>query len=762
MSRLDQGLPRPDAAAKAMGRSRYLPDMKVEGMLHGFIVSSPIACGIIKSIDISKAEKMEGVEVIITHETLPGYNNIGLLFTDQPLLVEDRVRMVGDRIALVAADTFEHAKAAAAAVVVDIEPTDGVYDVTTALNAETPLIHEKTNMFKEFHVKRGNIDQSIISSDIVINEEYLIGGQEHAYLETQGTMAVPQPDDSWEIFTSTQCPFYVRARVSKMLGLPQNQVRVIQTVTGGAFGGKEDYPDEPAMCAAALAKATRKPVKLVFPRDYDMQASTKRHSMVIRHKLYASKDGVIAGVKVEVLVDSGAYAGLSTIVAERANISSVGPYDIPNIEVNTKCIYTNNLFGGPYRGFGAPQVSAAHESQIDKLAKIVGKDPFEIRRLNGFSKEKCHFASGEKLAQPHIYGEVLDKLEELSNWKATKKEIETSDKSRWLEGIGVGTMIYGVNLHHGGQRLDRGAAYAIILNDGSISLSVGITEMGQGTFAAMRTICAASLGVSEKIIRISEVDTAMIPDSGPTVASRGTMSGGRAVVAAAKILNSRLRPIAMSLLGVDNTEKLTVENGIYSHPDSAKDKPVTFKAVVDKLYADRINPAAIGWYRSEKRDYDPKTGQGRAYAFYAFGGHVVKVKVDRDTGQVKVVEVTAVHDVGQVINLAGIQGQVQGGTVQGIGWAIMEKLTLKNGKMLNSGFTDYLIPSSMDIPEVLRMDFIEEPEERGPFGAKGIGEPSFISVGAAIVNAVAHATGKDVNTLPLLPETIYNIMKEND
>ncbi|MBN2724186.1 MAG: xanthine dehydrogenase family protein [Deltaproteobacteria bacterium] len=750
---LDQGLPRPDAVSKACGDSVYLPDMKVHGMLHGVILYSPVASGKIKKLDVSRALEVSGVQAVVTADNLDGDNSIGLVFPDQELLVKNTVRMVGDRIALIAADTLEAAKTARDAIVLEIEETPGVYDVKKAVTENSPLVHSKTNVFKEFFVKRGDIEDAVVKADIVIEDDYSIGGQEHAYLETQGTLAVPFHDGSYRIYSSTQCPFYVRFRVARMLGLPHNMVRVIQTVTGGAFGGKEDYPDEPAMCAAALSKATSKPVRLVLPRDYDMQCSTKRHSMEINHRLYAKKDGTILGVKVNILVDAGGYAGLSTVVAERANTSAVGPYNIGAVDVNTKVVYTNNLFGGPYRGFGAPQVGAVHEAQIDRLARTINMDPLKIRQLNGLSSEKPIFSTGETLSQPHIYQDMLKIMKEKSGWD--KHRLKSSSDGRFVEGIGASTIIYGVNLHWGGSRLDRGASYVTVLNDGSISLWVGVTEMGQGTLAAMRTICSNALGVDESMVRIEEVDTALVPDSGPTVASRATMSGGNAIIDAAKQLNTRLYKVASGILGVSE-DSVNCVNAVFS--SSASPKTVSWKEVVEKLYLEKINPAAIGWYRSEDRQYDPETGQGRAYAYYTFGGHVVRVRVDTDTGAVDVLETTAVHDVGQIVHRVAIEGQVHGGTVQGLGWALMEDFKLKNGKMLNAGFTDYSIPTSMDVPPIMNMEFIQEPEPQGPFGAKGVGEPSFISVGGAVLNAVSDAIGRDVNTLPLTPEKIIDIL----
>ncbi|MBU1218581.1 xanthine dehydrogenase family protein molybdopterin-binding subunit [Myxococcota bacterium] len=753
---LDSGLPRPDAVAKACGKSVYLPDLKFPGMLHAVVVSSPVASGVIKKIDISEALKVSGVKAILTAENAGINNKIGMIYDDQSLLAEDKVRMVGDRLALIAATSLEAAMEARDRMVIEIDEMPGVYDIRTALNDGSPKVHESGNLFKEFFVKRGDFEDAVVKADVVIEDDYTIGGQEHAYLETQGTVAFPVHDGSYRIYSSTQCPFYVRFRVARMLGIPHNMIRVIQTVTGGAFGGKEDYPDEPAMCAAALCKATGKPVRLVLPRVYDMQCSTKRHSMAIKHKLYATKGGKILGVKAEILVDAGAYAGLSTIVAERANTSAVGPYSIGAVDVHTKVIYTNNLFGGPYRGFGAPQVGAVHESQIDRLAMTVGIDPIKIREMNGLSRENPVFSSGEVLPQAHIYQDMLKLMKEKSNWDDHYNAKGKVD-GYWREGIGLGTTIYGVNLHWGGSRLDRGASLVSILNDGSVSLAVGVTEMGQGNLAAMRTICANAFGISEELIRIEEVDTALVPDSGPTVASRSVMSGGNAVIDGVKQLNERLCSVAAKILKVES-DTVICRNGQFISPKTEETTP--WKKVVEMLYLKKINPSAIGWYRSEDRIYDPETGQGRAYAFYSFGGHVVRLRVDTQTGAIDVLETTAVHDVGQIINLVGIEGQVQGGTVQGLGWAIMEDFRMHKGKMLNAGFTDYSIPSSMDVPAVMNMAFIEEPEPQGPFGAKGIGEPSFISVGAAVLNAVSNALGRDISVLPLTPEKVIEIITE--
>ncbi len=753
---IDQGLPRPDAHAKVTGKARYVNDYHPPKMLIGGIVGSPVASGRIKSIDVSEARRVPGIHAVLTADDLPGPNSMGIIYDDQPVLVKDRVRMVGDRLVLIAGETREAVEEAKRRVKVDIEPLPGLYDVTRALDPDAPVVNGDSNLIREFKVIHGDVESAAHDAEITISGEYHIGGQEHAYLEPQGTLAFPEADGSWTVYVTAQCPFYVRAAVARFLKLPISMVHVVQTVTGGGFGGKEDYPNEPAVCAAALAKVTGRPVKLIYARDYDMQVTTKRHPMVIRHTLHARRDGKVVGVDLEILVDAGAYAGLSTVVAERANISSVGPYEIPNIRVSTKVLYTNNLFGGPYRGFGAPQVAAAHESQMDRLASALGMDPFEVRRINGVSREHPMFASGENLPQAHIYPELLDRLEELSGWKQYRNQPASS--GRYREGIGIGTIIYGVNLHSGGQRLDRSAAYIIVQQDGSVNVAVGVTEMGQGALAAMRTMAARALGISEDLIYVTQVDTNQVPDSGPTVASRATVSGGRAILDAVSKLRPRFLEVAADMLGV-SPGALDLRDGVFSTSDGSA--LVSWPEVTAEYYVRRLNPAVVGWFRSPDREYDHDTGQGRAYMFYAFAGHAVRVRVDTETGKVDVLDVTAVHDVGRVISEVGIEGQVHGGVIQGLGWALLEEFRMKEGRMLNAGFTDYLIPTAMDAPADIKMYFIEDPEPQGPFGAKGIGEPSFISVGAAVMNAVYHALGTEVDILPLTPENVWRLMNRS-
>ncbi|MFH2004957.1 MAG: xanthine dehydrogenase family protein molybdopterin-binding subunit [bacterium] len=742
---------RPDAAAKATGRQLYVGDMTVPGMLHAAIKPSAQAPARIRRIDVAPAREIDGVVDVITAADLADRNHIGIIFADQPLLAADEIRMVGERLAVVAAETPAACRAALEAITVDVEPLPGLYDIEHALDEGVHQVHPSGNLIKTFAVQRGELDAAREAAEIVIDETYRIGGQEHAYLETQGCLAVPEPTGGLTLYASCQCPFYVRGSVARLLELPISAVRVVQTPTGGGFGGKEDYPSEVAACAALLATRTRRPVRLILPRELDVQASTKRHRMVVHHRLYADTSGRILGVDIDILVDAGAYVGLSTVVAERANSSAVGPYAVNAIRVETKVLYTNNLFGGPFRGFGAPQVTVAHECQMDRLAREVDLGPLEIRRRNALTSGRAVWTTGETIAEPERFGRVLDALAETEAAKGPQCTVE--ENGRFRHGTGIAVFIYGCNLHHGGQPLDRSGALLQVQVDGSVTLAIGVTDMGQGALTAARAMAASALGADEERIHIQEVDTAVVPDSGPTVASRATLVAGQAICDAANQLLERLLPLAAGLLGVDVATVRVVPGGFAGEGNGL----LPFAKVAAKLYAERINPAACGWYRSEPRAYDPATGQGQAYMFYSFGGHATRVRVDTWTGKVEVLDVAAVHDVGRIIHAAAIEGQVEGGVVQALGWALMEELKLDQGRLVNPNLTDYLIPTAVDAPRVT-MTLLEEPEPDGPFGARGIGEPSFIPGGAAIANAVACAVGRPVTELPLTPERVLGLI----
>ncbi|MBN2358605.1 MAG: xanthine dehydrogenase family protein [Deltaproteobacteria bacterium] len=752
---------RVDALAKVDGSARYIDDLRFPDLLYAAVRTSDLPHAEVLRIDVTDAQQVPGVVAVATFRDVPGQNQVGCVRPDQPLLVETRARWVGDRIALIAATDPATAKAAARVVKVDAVPLPGVFDVEQALATGAPAVHTGGNLIEEFCIERGDAELALRQADVVVEHRYLAPWQEHAYLEPQGVIAVPERG-SMTIYGSMQCPFYVQSAVARLLGLPLSRVRVVQTVTGGAFGGKEDYPSEPACCAALLAHKSGRPVKFVYNREQDIQWSTKRHRMVIQHRLAARRDGTLLGAEIEILVDAGAYCGLTGIVAERANTSSVGPYLVPNVRVRTRTIYTNNPFGGAFRGFGAPQVTLAHEGQLDALAERLGRDPLDLRRQNAL-RPYAVAAWGEKLAPPVEYLETLAAAERLSGWSALRRQVEAHNRAggRTRLGLGVGCCMYGSCLHAGGQHLEGSGALLQVHRDGSVSAAIGLTEMGQGAATVVARVAAEVLGVAVDQVEVLPTDTALVPDSGPTVASRTTPMAGHAVANAARQLRAQLLPAATGLLRC-RANQVELSGGWARGPGRKK---VAFADVAAAAFQAKAHLAASGWYAPPRKQFDRATGLGQPYSAYAYATQIALCEVDLATGVARVKKFFCAHDVGRAIFPDGVCGQIEGGAVQGMGYALTERLVVRDGRILNANFTDYLIPTIEDAPEVA-IALIESGDEggdkgrgtasqaKGPFGAKGIGEPSLIPAPAAVANAVSHALGARLTELPLLPDVI--------
>jgi len=741
---------RPDARAKVAGATRFVADLALPGMLHAAPVVAPVASARVLGLDLDDARACEDVEAVLTAAHIPGANSVGVIFPDQPLLVTDRVRMVADRLALVAARTPEAAWRAARLARADLEALPGVYDPVAALAPDAPRVHESGNLVRTFAVVRGDLARAHGHAAVVVEAEYHIGGQEHAYLEPQGCLAIPEGRERITIVASCQCPFYIQQAVARVLGLSLAAVRVEQAPTGGGFGGKEDYPSELAASAALLAWHTGRPVRFIYPREFDMQASSKRHAVVVRHRWGADRDGRLGFAEVETIMDAGAYIGLSTVVAERANVSAIGPYHVPAVRVATHVVYTNNLFGGAFRGFGQPQVTWAAEATMDRLAKRLGSDPLELRRRNALDDRRRRLCTGQLMPKPVLARTCLEKAAELADWKSARSRAHEGE-GPLRHGIGIGFVLYGCNLHHGGQRLDRSSAVVILQADGSVVVRVGLTEMGQGNLTAAQTIAAHALGVEPARVQVWQPDTTTVADSGPTVASRGAHMSGMAILDAVRSLRRRLDPVAAELLGCKPRDVVLARG--WARVAGRPRRRVPIAQVAAEMTARRIEAIATGWHRTRARRYDAVTGQGDPYAFYAVACHVARVEVDAELGLVRVDEVAAAHDVGRVIHRAALEGQIQGAIVQGMGWGITEELKLDRGRLLNPNFTDYLIPTAADAP-LIRIAVVESEGAGGPYGAKGVGEPSLIPIAAAVRNAVCDALGVEIDRLPLSPPVI--------
>ena len=752
---------RPDARDKVTGIEQFVADMAFPRMLFGAVIRSSEPHAVIKGIHTETAYCMPGVAAILTAKDIPGNNVIPVVYRDQPLLADGIVRYIGEPIALVAASTLEQALYAAGAVKIEYEQLPAVFDPLESRNHTAIHIYGDNNIFKYLQIRRGNPDELLGHCDVVVENEYRTPLQEHAYLETQGMIAIPQAGGIMQVYGSMQCPFYVREAIAETLGIPLSNAHIIQTSTGGAFGGKEDVPSLPAAQAALLAHHTQRPVKLIYSRDEDIEVTSKRHASCIRATHGATKDGILQVVKMEYVIDGGAYSTLSPVVLFRGVVHAAGPYRCQNVNIQGYAVATNNVPAGAFRGFGSPQVLFACGRQMDELAKALNMDPVEFLRKNLLS-EGDQTVTSQKL--PFSVGavETLDKAVVQAEWRKKfsreKQSCENRNGRKTYYGIGVSSVLYGVGLGAGGEHMARTGAVVTVIEDGSVTFAVGTTEIGQGMKLVLAQIAAETLGTATETIHMLPTDTTRVPDSGPTVASRATTMSGKAVENACITIRSGLLDTAADLLKRPVGE-LSITGGVVY--DGLEKTRISFKELVAECGKRRVSLTASGWHHPDHLVYDWETGQGDAYNVYAYATNIAEVEVDAETGQVHVLRIYAAHDVGKAINPQAVEGQIEGGTIQGVGYALYEEIVQKRGKIQNPHFSTYIIPTAADIPEIIPI-IVERPYPGGPYGAKGFGEQPLMGIAPTIANAVCNAVGISVNELPLTPERIWKALNTSE
>lgn len=737
-------VPRPDAVDKVRGEARYVDDLVFSGMLHGAVVRSPHPHAKIARIDPSGALDDPDVACVITCDDVPGANVVHVIYDDQPALARETVRYVGEPVALVAAVSRRVAKRAAKCVAVEYEELPVVSDTQAALEPNAPIIVADPvaaegggNLFNAMVLRKGNVERGFAEADVIVEAEYETGYQEHAYIEPQGAIAVPEELGSIAIYASMQCPFYVQNAVAKVMGLPLSKVRVVQTATGGAFGGKEDVPSLIGSLAALMAHKARRPVKLVLDRGEDVLTTSKRHPSRVRYRTGAKSDGTLTAIEAEVILNAGAYQTLSSAVLWRSLCTAAGPYRIPHVKVDAKSVATNTVPNGAFRGFGSPQVIFPHESQMDLLAERLGIDRAEIRRRN-LLRPGDRTSTEQVVTDSVGVLETLERAVEMADWlkrleRVEAFNVENADRRR---GVGLSCVIYGVGLGGKAPFLDKAGATMKLEADGSVAVAVGTVEMGQGLTTVLLQIAAESLGVPIDRVHLAPVDTSRVPDSGPTVASRGTMMSGLAVLDAASRLRERIDAVAEELgIPLDQV-------------------PQRLNEIASAFWLRNLDPAVEGWARTEPVSWDPETGLGDAYPVYAYATHVAEVEIDTATGETSVLDYIAVHDSGTILNPSLAMGQVQGGVAQGIGFALMEEIPQRDGRLIVNGLTTYRLPTIRDVAPDTRVGFVEAEFPAGPFGAKGIGEVPLMAAHAAVSRAVAHALGKRINAYPLSPQRV--------
>lgn len=731
-----QSVKRKEGFDKVTGRARYVDDLVFPEMLYGATVRSPIARGRIRGISFGENIPWEEF-TIVTAKEIPGANCVALILEDQPYLAEEFVNHPEEPILLLAHPDKYLLEEARRSVKLDIEPLPAIFSIEDSLN-QTEIIWGQDNVFKKFLIDKGNVDEVWAQADFIVEGEYETGAQEQLYIETNGMIAVANPQEGVTVWGSMQCPYYVHKALLKLFGLPPEKTRVIQTVTGGGFGGKEEYPSMIAGHAGLLAWKAGKPVKMIYDRAEDMAATTKRHPSRTRHRTAVSKDGNLLGMEIDFVIDGGAYATLSSVVLSRGTIHAAGPYNCPNVRVRSQAVATNHPPHGAFRGFGAPQSIFALERHLNKVAHAVGLTPDEFRRRN-FLHEGQMTATSQVIHEKIDLDGLLTRALDLSDYPAKKARFAEFNAASTTEkkGIGFATFMHGAGFTGSGEVYLSSIVGIEATAAGGVRVLTANTEIGQGTNTIFSQIAADALGIDFEMIEIAQPDTGNVPNSGPTVASRTTMIVGKLVESAAIGLKQTL--LASGLL----------KEGYSPAEFSAACQSYLAQHGALKSFSKYDPPPGVFW--------DDEKYQGEAYGTYAWAVYVAEVTVDLVTYEARVDDFVALQEVGKVIHPVLAAGQIEGGVAQAIGFALYENVVWQNGRMINNQMTNYIMPTSADLPPI-RVYFEEQPYAYGPSGAKGIGELPMDGPAPAILNAIEDAIGADVNQIPLLPETLMKAM----
>ncbi|MEO5509028.1 MAG: xanthine dehydrogenase family protein molybdopterin-binding subunit [Longimicrobiales bacterium] len=688
--------PRLDGYEKTSGRAKYVDDLTFPGMIYGRTVRSTVARGRIRSIQTSAAAADSGFTVV-DYRDIPAVNVISLIEDDQPCLVEREIRHMAEPVLLLAHADRE--KLYGAEVVTDVEESPAI------LNYEVSDVE-----LKRLTISRGDVDAALAAADVIVEGEYRTGHQEQLYIEPNGVIAVPE-NGGVTIYGSLQCPFYVMRALRVLLGLPDDKLRVVQAATGGGFGGKEEYPSMLASHAALLALKSGRPVKMIYDRGEDMLATTKRHPFRVRHRTGVSRDGTIVALDVDILVDGGAYTTLTPVVLSRGALHCGGPYRCDNVRVQGRAMMTNTPPNGAFRGFGAPQTLFAIEAHMERIADALGMDSVALREHNALRPGDTTITGGT-IGPDGSALEVLREAVTRSDYHAKRAQWRGTNR-----GIGLALFFHGAGFTGDGERKLASRA-AIETTATGVRILAGTVEIGQGSHTTHAQIVAETLGLPFDRIAVEHPDTDNVPNSGPTVASRTCMVVGR-------ILQRCSTDLLERLSGMDPADHFK------QHGPTR----------VEQEYE-----APLGLH------FDEVNYVGDAYGTYAWACDIAEVEIDRDTFEVRPVHFTAVQEIGRAINPVMVRGQIEGGTAQGLGYALLEDVIMRDGGMANNSMTNYIVPTTLDTP-TMDVVIMERPYRHGPMGAKGLGELPIDGPAPAVINAIRHL-GIELNELPATPERI--------
>jgi CO/xanthine dehydrogenase Mo-binding subunit len=732
-------VPRLEGREKVSGQARYVDDMVLPGMLYGATVRSQIPRGRIRKITFGPGIPWQEF-VIVSAKDIPGKNCIALIEDDQPCLADGVVNHREEPILLLAHENRHLMPQAVAAVSVNYDPLPAVFTIEES-EGRREIIAGRDNTFKTILIEKGDVESAWQKADYIVEGEYRTGAQEQLYIENNGMIAAFEPRQGLTVWGSLQCPYYVHKALMKLCGLPEDRVRVVQLETGGAFGGKEEYPSMIAAHAALLAVKSGRPVKIIYDRMEDMAATTKRHPSRTRHRTAVSKDGKILGGTIDFTTDGGAYATLSSVVLSRGAIHAGGPYHWPSVRISAKAVATNAPPHGAFRGFGAPQSLFAIERHMDHIAEVLRLSPVEIRRRN-FLRPGQTTTTGQTVSEPIDLGRLLDRAMELSDYPAKKERFaRENQQGNCKKGIGIAAFLHGAGFTGAGERYLSSVVGVEASSDGTVRVLVSSAEFGQGTKTVLCQIAAEALGLGYEDVRIAQPDTQEVPNSGPTVASRTVMVIGKLVESAATGIRQ--------ILGA---------SGLLGESYSAEE----FRRACREYVRSRGELRSLARYEQpEDIVWDEEKYRGSAYAAFSWAVYVATVTVDLTTYGVTVDDFVALQEVGKVVHPVLAKGQIVGGVAQGIGFALYEKVVWENGRMQNGQMTNYIMPTSADLPPI-RVYFEEMGNPHGAFGAKGIGELPMDGPAPAIVNAVQDALGISFDSIPLLPEDIFDAMAREE
>ena len=695
MNSVGTNTPRKEGLARATGAARYIDDLRFPGMLFGRTIRSTIASGRITGIELDLDPARF---TVVRPRDIPGKNLITLIDTDQPCLAPGVVMHPAEPILLLAHEDRDALWAAD--VRIDYAPGTPNFD---------PALSD--HVFKQIQISKGSLKRGFERADVVIEGTYSTGAQEHVYIETNGVIAVPEPGGRMALYGSLQCPYYVLKALKAVLAPAVTDIRVIQTETGGGFGGKEDYPSVIAAHACLLALKSGRPVKLIYDRVEDMTATTKRHPSIVRHRTGVTRTGKLTAMEVDVLMDGGAYCTLSPVVLSRGVIHAAGPYRCANTRIDGRAVRTNTPPNGAFRGFGAPQTLFAIEVHMDRIAETLGIDPVTLRLRNAL-KPGDTTATGQKLGDDSSAIEVLREAVKRSGFKRKRAKYAGSNR-----GIGLALFYHGAGFTGSGEVM-LGSRAGLETTASGVRILVANTEIGQGTRTMLAQIVADAVGIAYEQVEVSPADTSLVPDSGPTVASRTCMVVGGLL----ERCGTRLRE---QLGGVPPAEHFARHGRTH----------------VEERYAP---PPGRRW--------DDDTYRGDAYATFGWGCDVAEVELDPVTHEARVTRLTAVQEFGRPIHPAMARGQIEGGSAQALGWALIENVVMRDGLMANAQLTNYVIPTTLDTPP-MDVVMLENHFAGGPFGAKGLGELPMDGPAPAVVNAIRHV-GLDIRAIPAIPEAL--------